>query len=73
MSGAAKGFLITAGIWVLLLLAFMGIEALRGHVPFAMFTWNPGGKYVTSTILLVLGLGTALGYTSDRIRSRMSR
>lgn len=73
MRGAAKGFLITAGIWVLLLLAFMGIETVRGHGPVAMFTWEPGGKYVTITVLLVLGLGTAIGLASERIQSRTGR
>jgi hypothetical protein len=73
MRGATKGFLITAGIWVLLLLAYAGIETVRGHAPFAMFTWNPGGKFVTATVLLVLALGTAVGVASDRIQSRSGR
>lgn len=69
MRGAVKGFLITAGIWVLLLGAYSGIEMVRGHQPFAMFAWEPGGKYVTITIALVLALGMGIGQASDRIRA----
>ncbi len=70
MRGALIGFLTTAGLWVALILAFVGIELFRGHAPFAMFVWEPGGKFVTFTMLLVLALGTGVGLASDRIRSR---
>lgn len=73
MRGAIKGFLITAGLWACLLLAYILIEKVRGHAPFAMFTWEPGGKFVTFTILLVLALGTGVGLASDRIQSRIDR
>jgi hypothetical protein len=73
MRGAVKGLLITAGIWVFLVLAYMGIEKVRGHVPFAMFTWEPGGKYITITIALVLALGAAIGLASDRIQAERAR
>ena len=73
MRGGMKGFLITAGLWAFLLLAYMGIEIVRGHSPLAMFAWNPGGRYVTITITAVLALGTGLGIASDRVRSRMGR
>jgi len=70
MRGAVIGFLVTAGLWVFLVLAFVGIELFRGHAPFAMFTWEPGGKFVTFTVLLVLALGTGIGLASERIRAR---
>lgn len=73
MRKALLGVLITAGLWVFLLLAYVGIEAVRGHSPTAMFVWEPGGKYVTFTMLLVLGLGGAVGLASDRIQSRKGR
>lgn len=67
------GILITAGLWVFLMLAYVGIEAVRGNAPFAMFTWEPGGKFVTFTITLVMMLGAGVGYASDRIQSRSGR
>lgn len=73
MRGGMKGFLVTGALWVFLLLAYMGIELVRGHSPFAMFTWEPGGKYVTLTVLSVLALGTGVGVASDRVRMRMGR
>lgn len=73
MRRALWGVLITGGIWVFLLLAYVAIEAVRGHAPTAMFAWEPGGKYVTITVLLVLGLGGAVGLASDRIQSRGGR
>lgn len=73
MRGAVKGLLITGALWVFLALAYAGIEAVRGHAPFAMFAWEPGGKFVTFTILLVMGLGAAIGLASDRIQARMHR
>lgn len=73
MRGGTKGFLITAALWLFLLLSYMGLELARGHDPLAMFAWNPGGRYVTITVALVLALGTALGVASDRVRERMRR
>ncbi|MFZ5816446.1 MAG: hypothetical protein ACOY93_14285 [Bacillota bacterium] len=72
MRGAIKGFLVTAVIWVFLLLAYVGIEAVRGN-GLKMFTWEPGGKYVTITVALVLALGTAVGLASDRIQKSRHR
>lgn len=69
MRGALKGLGITAGVWLLLLLAFIGIELVRGNAPFAMFAWEPGGKFVTFTIGIVLALGAAIGLASDRIQA----
>lgn len=73
MRGAIKGFLITAGLWGLLSLAYVGIELVRGHAPFAMFTWEPGGKFITITVGIVLALGAGVGLASDRIQSRADR
>lgn len=71
MKGTLKGFLFTAAAWVVFVSMYSGIELLRGHFPFEMLTWGYGGKYITITILFVLGLGTAIGYSSDRIQERM--
>jgi len=73
MRGGAIGFLITLGLLVLLILAYVGIEALRGHDPFAWFAWVPGGRYVTITVAVVLALGTGIGIASDRLRTRAGR
>lgn len=73
MRGGMKGFLITAALWLFLLLSYMGLELARGHDPLAMFTWNPGGRYVTITIALVLALGAGLGAASDRVRERVRK
>jgi apolipoprotein N-acyltransferase len=68
MKGTLVGLLLTAAMWIVLVGLYAGIEWVRGHQPFAMFQWHIGGKFVASTVLLVLGLGAVIGYTSDRIR-----
>jgi apolipoprotein N-acyltransferase len=67
------GLGITALIWVPLIGAYAVIEWLRGNVPFAGMEWDVGGMFVTFTILLVLALGAAIGYASDRIQRKMGR
>lgn len=69
MSGTLKGFLITLGVWALLAGGYALIELLRGNVPFALFEWNAGGRFIIFTVLLVLALGTGIGRASDKIRS----
>jgi len=73
MRGGVVGFCITLGLWVMLLLAYVGIETIRGHDPFAWFAWVPGGRYVSITVAVVLALGTGIGIASDRVRSRTGR
>jgi|GEM_PF-1800401 len=73
MSGMVKGFLITLALWAGLVGAYAGIELVRGNTPFAMLHWDVGGKFVTIVILLVLALGTAVGYASDRIQRETKR
>jgi uncharacterized membrane protein len=71
MKGTMKGFLMTAGAWVVIVSMYSIIELIMGDVPFAMLKWSVGGKFVTLTILFVMALGTAIGYASDRIQERM--
>lgn len=70
MRGAITGLLLTGALWGLLLLAYVGIELVRGHAPFAMFTWDPAGRYITITIAVVLALGAGVGLASERVQSR---
>jgi hypothetical protein len=65
-----KGFAMTAGLTMLLVLSYVLIELARGNVPFAMLQWNVGGKFVTITFTAILALGTALGYASDQLQKR---
>lgn len=73
MKRTLMGLGITALIWVPLIGAYAVIEWLRGNVPFAGMEWDVGGMFVTFTILLVLALGAAIGYASDRIQRKMGR
>ncbi|MEW8978012.1 MAG: hypothetical protein AB2385_06360 [Symbiobacterium sp.] len=73
MRGGLIGFLVTLGIWVVLLLVHMGMEAVWGRSPFAVFTWDPTGRYVAITVAVVLALGTGVGIASDRVRSGTGR
>lgn len=73
MSGAVRGFLITAGLWAALIAMYSIIEVLRGHLPFAMLQWEVGGKFITLVISAVLALGTGVGIASDRIARRQSQ
>lgn len=73
MKRTVRGFLITAALWLALVCMYSIIELVRGHVPFAMLQWDVGGKFILFTVLLVLGLGTGVGYASDRIQARMHR
>lgn len=73
MSRTLLGFLITAGLWILLVAAYSGIELARGHVPFALLRWEVGGKFIFIVVVVVLALGTLVGYASDRIQQRQGR
>lgn len=73
MKGTVRGFLLTSGTWVAFAAMYSLIELARGHVPFEMFRWETGGKFVTITVLLVVGIGTAIGYASDQIRAKLGR
>jgi hypothetical protein len=73
MRGTLVGLGITGAIWAALIGAYSLIELVRGNVPFAMLHWEMGGKFVTIVILCVLGLGAAIGYSSDQVRRKMGR
>lgn len=73
MKGTVMGFLLTAGMWAVLVVMYAMIEFARGHVPFQMLHWNLGGKFIFAVVAVVLGLGTLMGYASDRIRQRQGR
>lgn len=73
MKRTLLGVLITGAIWAGLIGAYAGIEAVRGHVPFEMFQWELGGKFLVLSILSVLALGGSIGLASDRIQRRMGR
>lgn len=73
MSRTLLGFLVTAGLWLLLVAAYSGIELARGNVPFALLRWDVGGKFIFIVVVVVLALGTLVGYASDRIQERQGR
>ncbi len=74
MKYTIRGFLVTAAIWAGLIAAYSGIELYRGHVPFEMMKWEIGGRFVTIVFTIVMALGTAVGFASDRLqRQRASR
>ncbi|HYF91298.1 MAG TPA: hypothetical protein VD969_03525 [Symbiobacteriaceae bacterium] len=70
MRGTLIGLGLTALIWAALVGAYAAIELVRGHRPFAMLQWDVGGKFILIVVLLVLGLGALIGFTSDRMRRR---
>lgn len=70
MTGAAKGFLLTALGWLLLIGAYAAIQLAMGSTPFGLLRWEVGGKFITIVVVSVLALGTAVGYAGDRVRRR---
>lgn len=73
MSGALRGFLITALLWIMLAAFYSLLELAMGRMPFAMFDLSGNGKFVVFTVLLVLLIGTGVGLASDRIRATKGR
>lgn len=73
MSNAAKGFLITIGLWIALALFYIVMELVMGRVPFALFDLSGNGKFLLFTILFVTAIGTGVGLASDRIQAQQRR
>jgi len=73
MKGTVLGFVLTLGAWAVFAAMYSLIELARGHVPFEMFRWEAGGKFVAITVVVILAIGTAVGYASDRIRAKQGR
>lgn len=73
MSNAAKGFLITIGLWAALTLLYVVLELAMGRVPFALFDLSGNGKLIVLTVLFVTAIGTGVGFASDRIQAQQRR
>lgn len=69
-----KGLLLTAAAWAVLIVIYLGIEAIVGTRPFAAFeTWGPSARFITFTVLGVMMIGALIGLASDKVRAREQR